>query len=125
MPTQKYLQTHIQVWFLVTATLTLSLLFSGCANPPPLSVVQRDSLVGEGKVLIITNVTNEFLHDCTIKIQADNGNEFGPVVFAATIKPHDSVEVGWMELGDWIIEPGEKVTISARDYGTLSHRILE
>ncbi len=90
------------------------------ADEPPLSIVTRDSFVGAGKVLIITNTSDDYLHACTIKIEAPNGQVFGPKVFATTLEPHAGIEVGWMELEGWVVEPGERVTVSCRGFGNLT-----
>jgi len=70
-------------------------------------------------------VSDSYLHECTIEISAPSGQHYGPKVFAVTIKPHESVEVGWLELNNWVIAPGERVTLSARGYGTLTDTVSE
>jgi hypothetical protein len=117
------MKPQIHSTFLAFIVLLVAFSLLGCIKAPPLSVVQRDSIVGEGKVLIITNASDEYLHNCTIKIQAANGNTLGQSVFAATLKPHESIEIGWLELGNWTIEPGQIVTLGARGYGTCAKGI--
>ena len=106
--------------------LSTLLLLTGCGQKaPPLSIVQRDSLVGVGKVLIITNTSDDHLHECTIELSAPSGQHYGPTVFAATLKPHETVEIGWMELGEWKVEPGETVTFSAKGYRDVSNTVSQ
>lgn len=82
---------------------------------PPISVNVRPSLVGAGYALIITNTSDEFLHEVTVEAKGTNGDELQRQVVAVTLKPHKSVDVGWLELG-WQFEPGEKVYVGAKGY---------
>ena len=88
----------------------------------PISVVQRDSAIGRGKVLILTNTSGDYLHECTIKIVARDGNQTcGPMTFSTSFAPHEQIEIGWAELeterSSWIVEPGEMVTLRCKGYG--------
>jgi hypothetical protein len=83
---------------------------------PPITLTTRDSLVGAGKVLIITNTSDETLHQITLGISNDEKNqEVKDVVVAVTLKPHDSIQVGWMEL-NLAFEPGDSVRVGAKGY---------
>lgn len=82
---------------------------------PPLSLNVRPSLVGAGYVLVITNTSDEFLHEVSVRAKAPNGSELKSKIVAVTLKPHSSVEVGWMELG-MQFDPGDKVYVGAKGY---------
>lgn len=83
---------------------------------PPITLTTRDSLVGAGKVLIITNTSDETLHQITLGISNDEKNqEVKDVVVAVTLKPHDSIQLGWMEL-NLAFEPGDSVRVGAKGY---------
>lgn len=105
--------------------LVLGLASTGCCvclpqgwQAPPLSVAQRDSLWGKGKVLIITNTSDKHLHELRIKVVGAGGKDVVQVMVAPTLKPHDTIEVGWLELAEKI-EPGDTVTISCLGYGRM------
>ena len=93
---------------------------AGCSTSDwvPLSVVKRDSAVGGGKVLIITNTSDSPLHENVIEIHAPNGKKFGPLCYSVTLGPHETIEIGWAELNGWMIEKGETVYLSSKGYLT-------
>ena len=92
-------------------------------DDPPLSVVTRDSLVGEGKVFIITNTSDQPLHECTLMLEAPGGKTYGPKVFATTMAPHKSMEIGWLELGNWTPSSGQTVEMTCVDFGDIRRRL--
>ncbi|MGH8550914.1 MAG: hypothetical protein ACRERU_20405 [Methylococcales bacterium] len=101
---------------LATITLCLSLLIptpslAWSLGKPDLSLVTRPSIVGKGRVLIVTNTSDEYLHECTIKI---NSSDKTPVI-ATTLAPHASTEIGWLEL-DQELRPGDKVAIGCKGF---------
>jgi hypothetical protein len=109
--------------FKLTLVLILALL---AANPsahalfgmgePPICLTTRNSLIGAGKVLIITNTSDETLHQITLGISNDKKNqEVKDAVVAVTLEPHKSIELGWMEL-NLAFEPGDSVRVGAKGY---------
>ena len=113
-----------------TIKLTIALMMLGllAANPsahavfgmgePPLALTQRDSLDGGWMVVIITNTSDEPLHQVTIgATNHKREQELEDVVVAVTLEPHKSVEVGGEEL-KWGFEPGESVRVGARGYSS-------
>lgn len=89
-------------------------LSSGLALPegisPPLSVVIRDSYIGRGTVVMITNVTDKYLHECTLAV-----NDSGVRVFKDTLAPHAKAEIGWLELG-YELRESDTVAIDCKGY---------
>jgi hypothetical protein len=83
---------------------------------PPITLTIRESKVGAGMVLMITNTSDEPLHQITVSASNDDAKrELKEVVVATTLKPHATIEVGWMEL-DWAFQPGELVRVGAKGY---------
>lgn len=101
----------------VTALLLATMLCCGCdesSTAPPITAAARDSLLGRGKVLIITNNSNHHLYD--VKVVMRSGESSASVRAAEHLAPLKSVEIGWRELENWKIEPGQRFEIHADDY---------
>ena len=102
---------------LVTSVSALS----GCgtsALPPPVKVNFRSSLLGIGKVVIITNNSNHHVYN--VKVVGRNFKEVSSASVKATdhLSPGSSVEVGWIEFGSWVPQPGETIEVYADNYAT-------
>jgi len=100
---------------------------AGCGplSSPPVAVAYRESLLGKGLVLIITNASPDksLIHlGLRAKIPGDAARD---VLLAPSLAPGATVEAGWLELrqrgdssaNESAIVPGTKVEIYARDYG--------
>lgn len=96
----------------------LALVLTACAQEPPISVGKKESLVGQGIVLTVTNTSDEYLHEVLVKIVSPAGEtkELG----MATLNPHQSISIGWLKLDGWPIPEGSEVTVSAKGYGKPS-----
>jgi hypothetical protein len=83
---------------------------------PPVSVTYRDSLVGAGRVIQITNNSSHHLYN--VKVVGRNAQQNSSASVRATdhLRPGDVVEVGWLEFEVWTPEPGESVEIYCEDY---------
>lgn len=101
-------------------------MLSGCGqlSSPPLAVAYRESLLGQGMVLIITNASPDvtLIH---LGLRADlPGEGTREVLLKPSVAPGETVEAGWMELrqrGDSstaqsAIVPGVHVELFARGY---------
>mgnify|MGYP001812508613 FL=1 len=112
--------TTERLFSLSVAVMTvLTLIVSGCgksALPPPVTVTYRDSLVGVGKVIQITNNSSHHLYN--VRVVGRNYEEVSSASVKATdhLRPHDYVEVGWMEFEAWVPIPGESVEVYCDDY---------
>lgn len=82
---------------------------------PPITVNVRPSAIGAGYVLIITNTSDDPLHQISVKAKNPSGEELKRKIVTVTLDAHKSVEVGWMEVG-WKFDPGEKVYVGAKGY---------
>ena len=105
----------------VAVMLMLNLLVQGCgvsALPPPVQVTYRDSLVGVGKVIQITNISSHHLYN--VRVVGRNYGELSSASVKATdhLRPHQTVEVGWLEFEAWVPSPGESVEVYCNDYAT-------
>ena len=85
------------------------------ASEPPVSVLFRSSMVGLGKVMIITNTSDKPLYEVTVKVNNHKLHEEVNRIVAVTLEPNRSIDVGWMEI-NWMFQPGENFRISARGY---------
>jgi hypothetical protein len=92
----------VQAWNLSVPTLDV-----------PLSVISKNSIFGKGKVLVITNTSDEYLHECSVSINPPNEN---PKIIP-TISPHASENIGWLELG-FEIRPADLISILCKKYST-------
>lgn len=96
----------------VLALCALSL--SACNLQPPISVGQRESLVGQGIVLAVTNTSGDYLHEVTVTIESPTGEV--KTFSTPTLEPHQSISVGWLKLEGWPIPSGSKVSVACKGY---------
>lgn len=100
-------------------TVLLALLLTACDSlEPPVTVTQRESAVGQGQVLEITNTSDKFLHELRVHIESPEGEV--KEYFEAALEPHGSLSVGWLKLEGWPIPVGSTVTVSAKGYPMTS-----
>jgi hypothetical protein len=85
------------------------------ASEPPVSILFRSSMVGLGKVMVITNTSDKPLYEVAVKANNHKLHEEVNRVVAVTLEPSRSIDVGWMEI-NWMFQPGENFRISARGY---------
>jgi hypothetical protein len=84
---------------------------------PPLSVVVRPAVLGAlGKVVIITNTSDKTVHQISVSLTdpKDSRNNVDEKVVALSLKPDESIEVGWMQ--DYGFRSGEKVIVRAKGF---------
>ena len=101
--------------------LALLAVVTGCGSlsqSPPVTVSVRNSLVNRGKVLIITNTSDNHLRQLEVAVSANSSNGLAgtTVVVAASLSPHKSIEVGWLELGNRELGVGDDVVLNCRGY---------
>lgn len=95
-------------------TLVAALLAAGCLINPPISIGQRESIVGQGKVIAITNTSDKFLHEVLVTIESPDGEV--KTFSTATLEPHESLSVGWLKLEGWPIPDGAEVSVGCKGY---------
>ncbi|MEM7354009.1 MAG: hypothetical protein AAF657_24620 [Acidobacteriota bacterium] len=100
---------------IATAIATLlCLALAGCALKPPISLGKKESAVGQGMVISITNTSDEHLHEVVLDIVSPAGES--KQFSIPTLNPHESMNVGWLKLEGWPIPEGSKVTASCKGY---------
>ncbi len=90
------------------------LLHDQAASKPPLAVAVRDSIIGNGKVLRITNTSNRPIHQ--VRLSLSIREEHYERVIADTIQPHDTIEYAWAESG-FPLEKGMLIELRTSGYG--------
>jgi hypothetical protein len=101
------------------ALLALIAALSGCgtsAFPPPVKIDFRDSWVGNGKVIKITNTSTNHLYNVKVVIRNLKQGSIASVRAAEHLSPDSTVEVGWLELERWRPDPGEIVEVRCDEY---------
>jgi hypothetical protein len=103
----------------IAATMVFTALLGGCATsamPPPVKIEFRDSLIGLGKVVQITNDSDHHLYN--VKVLGRNLKQMSSGSVRATdhLSPHSTVEVGWMEFENWVPRSGETIEVRFDDY---------
>lgn len=100
-----------------TAALSL-LLVAGCSGAleaPPVDIAYRESLVGIGKIVRITNQAETALSALEVRIENPNGdvkNYTTPSLAAG-----QTLELGWKKLDGFQVELGAEVSLRAEGFG--------
>ena len=89
---------------ILTAVLPLQVSPSPCSSPlaplePPISIGKKESLVGQGQVITVTNTSEEHLHEVVVDIKSPAGE--AKQLTVPTLTPHESVNIGWLKLDGW------------------------
>ena len=98
----------------LAAVFCLALVLAACALKPPISIGKKESAVGQGIVISLTNTSDEHLHDLIVSITSPAGENKQYV--QTTLSPHESVNVGWLKLDGWPIPVGSEVSVTAKGY---------
>lgn len=93
----------------------LALLLYGCQLSPPVSISERESLVGQGQVIRITNTSDRVLREVRVRITGPDGGE-AHEHFEPRLDPGAELEVGWLKLDGWPVPKGAGVAVSAKGY---------
>ena len=101
-------------WSLLVFVLMMGL-FS-CRTGAVLLFAERNGRICDGKVVMITNPTDKVLHHMYITYK---GSE---VLVSKTLRPHDSVSVGCLEL-DGELRPGDVLLINCTGCRKQSYRV--
>ncbi len=81
---------------------------------PPLEVQYRESIVGLGKIVRITNRNVEALSRLEVRIENPNGDVKNYEL--ASIAAGETVELGWKKLDGFQVEAGAEVAIRSEGY---------
>ncbi len=80
------------------------IVLTACALEPPISIGKKESMVGQGMVITVTNSSEEHLHDLLVDITSPAGESKQLTI--PTLTPHESVNIGWLKLDGWPIPAG-------------------
>ncbi len=98
----------------VTAALCLALILTACAVKPPVSIGKKESAVGQGMVISVTNTSDDHLHDVIVDIKSPAGETRQFTM--ASLTPHETVNVGWLKLEGWPIPQGSEVSVTCKGF---------
>ena len=98
----------------VVFAFCLALTLTACVLQPPVSIGKKESLVGQGIVVTVTNTSDEHLHDIIVEVVSPEGET--KQLGLPTLEPHESVNVGWLKLDGWPIPEGSEVSVSAKGF---------
>jgi hypothetical protein len=87
-------------------------------NPIPVNVSFRDSLVGQGRVLVLSNGCPRYL---TVRLAVQNPTLGSNGVFAVDVAGGSVVEFGWRE--GWRFASGDQVRVEHADYRTAGYAV--
>ena len=108
---------HFTTALTLALMAALLLLAAGCSRlqEPPLLLTWRDSFIGAGKVIRVTNASDEYLHALEFTVEGLDGTR--KQHFKETLPPHQTYEFGWRELDGWEVPAGATVSIRCQEYG--------
>jgi hypothetical protein len=88
---------------------------SGALEGPPVDIVYRDSLVGIGKIVRITNTSDTTLVNLDIRLENPNGDVKNHTV--PSLAAGETLELGWKKLDGFQIAVGAEVSVRAKGFG--------
>lgn len=102
--------------------VSLSISACGALEAPPVSLSYRESLVGAGKIVQITNTSNEALTALEVSLEAPDGEtrDFRQ----ETLEGYGTFEIGWKKLGGWQIPLGTGVRVRAEGFALAFEGLL-
>lgn len=87
---------------------------STALEAPPLDVAYRDSLVGIGKIVRITNTSSEVLTELEVRIENPNGDVKNHTL--PSLAGGETVELGWKKLDGFEVRMGARVNVEAAGF---------
>lgn len=107
-------------WLNLVGLALLTLLLAACQLSPPVSISERESLVGQGQVIRVTNTSDRILREIRVRVTGPDGGE-AHEHFESRLGPGEELEVGWLKLEGWPVPKGASVSVTAKGY-TLAAR---
>ena len=80
----------------------------------PVSIKVRDSLVGRGKKIRVTNESEKTLEEVVVTAVDPESNERERYKIE-TLAPDDTVDIGWTKWS-WKLGPGQRIEVDAKGY---------
>ena len=114
MKTQIIFKTFMKTQIIFSSiALLIPITVFGWGVELPLSIIPKDSMLGKGKVIVVTNISNDYVHECAVTVNQQNSE----TITIPTIKPHESKNIGWLELGSEL-RLGDQIAINCKNYIT-------
>jgi hypothetical protein len=108
------LNKQIRFSLLVAVAITgLLVACNGRLEKPPLEVLQRESLLGAGKIIQIKSTSSEELTEIEITIKTANREVRHTEMRLAGFQ---TVEIGWKKLDGWQIPNDARIEVRAAGY---------
>ena len=101
-------------WILSLLVLA-ALLTTACELTPPVSVSMRESMVGQGQVIRVTNTSEKTLEEIRIRVTDPDSGE-SREHFAASLGPGALLEVGWLKLEGWQVPEDAEIAVTAKGH---------
>jgi hypothetical protein len=86
----------------------------GNLGTPPVEILYRDSLLGQGLIIQVKNTSNEALSDVQVEVRGPDGER--RTYTEDSLDGYEVLEVGWKRLGGWQVPKGAKVQVKAKGY---------
>ncbi len=87
-----------------------------------MDIQYRESLIGAGKIIQVSNTSNEALAKVEVTLRSPAGEERS--FTQETLGGFEQLEIGWKKLGGWEIPAGAEVTVRCEGYlGSVSARL--
>lgn len=87
-------------------------------EPLPITVHFRDSLLKQGRVLVLSNATPRYL---TVRVRVENPTLGSNGVFGVEVPGGAVSELGWRE--GWRFASGDRVRVEHADYRAIGHEV--
>lgn len=100
--------------------LLLALACSTVLEAPPVEIAYRDSLVGLGKIVRITNQADTALAALEVRLENPNGDVKHHLF--DSLAPGETYELGWKKLEGFEVAVGARVSLEAEGYA-LPYRV--
>lgn len=97
----------------VAASLLALFACSGKLEKPPVEVLERESLLGAGKIIQIRSTTNEELSEIEVTIKAEDREMRHTEL---RLGGYQTVEIGWKKLGGWQIPETAEIEVRVAGY---------
>ena len=99
------------IGMIAVVLVVLFVFFNKSPLPPNIAVSYRPSLVGAGMVLVMQNKSGDHYYKLRVRVNSDKHHSTSLVV-DDDFRPGEVTELGWLELGNQDLEPGDTVYIS-------------
>jgi hypothetical protein len=100
------------IGIITVVLVVLFVFFNKSPFPPNIAVSYRPSLVGAGMVLIMQNKSGDHYYKLRVRVKSAKHPRSTSLVIDDDFRPSEVTELGWLELGNRVLESGDTVYIS-------------